>query len=81
MCHIPARVKSLFGCGRFDVCPRNEGKFALNISLGGHGVCSYAQGWIGTHRFRGIRYPGCSSEAWHQAGYDIHRVETTCSGV
>jgi hypothetical protein len=63
MCLIPVRVESFSKGGRGDECPRAEGKFALSISLRGHGVSSYVPGWTSTHTFSESRYPGCSSEA------------------
>jgi hypothetical protein len=79
MCQIPARVRSFSGGGRSDVCPR--AKVALSISLGGHGVCRYVQGWTGARTFRGSKYPGCNSEAWHQGEYVVQDVRIACSGV
>jgi len=78
MCQIPARVKSLSGGGRSNVSPRAESKFTLSISIRGHGVCTYVQGWTSTHT---SKYPGCNSEAWHQGGYDVQSVRTAYSGV
>jgi hypothetical protein len=50
------------------------------ISSRGYGVCSDVRGWTGTHTIRGSDL-GCSSEAWHQGGYDVQGVGTTCSWV